>query len=575
MSTKTLYGQEKFQANPVSLKISRSKFDMGYRFSGTCNAGELRICYYQEVQPGDTFKYSEKMVCRSTTPVCPTMDGSDLDVYYFFVPYKLLLSRRYATPTVNDYNQSWEGFIGAQDFLLNMPAPASGVQLPVVYHSMSTKNLSAIATDFGLPLVSSGNSLSICALPYMAYMSVWNDYFRDPNVMNPVTWTFNSGGLVGFSGGVHSWNNTTGTANLNVLPVCRHHGYLRNCLPWPQRNLTSVGVPFGGLAPIETTSTHHDLGIDDINFYENNNGVYSVIQGPLASDQAYGVFSQSGSTSFGQSIDATNLAANVSLAAPTINQLRYAVQTQKWFEELARCGNRLGEMTAGMFGVTPHDIGDHEPIYLGGKRIQLTQHLVANTSGTNYSTTTQQSLGSTGAYSLTNSNSSVFTKSFDTWGVILGVYCIRVKDSFTQGLDRIWTRRSREQFYFPTFANIGEQPVYTKEIYCDGSATDDVVFGYQEAWADLRFRNDIVTGELRDTLAYWTYANKFSSAPTLAGFIDASKQRENVDQTLQVRSYTVGGTPNVNFQYMVQFKHDVTAVRAMPTYSIPGRLDHN
>lgn len=560
-----------FEANPTRLDISRSKFDLSHGWKGTFNTGLMVPCLaYSDVLPGDTFKLSASCVIRSTTPVAPVMDNAFADVYFFFVPHKLTLSRQSMSPSVDDSNHSWAAFIGAQDSLLNMPVPSD-----VVLPSINFGDLqSGVENDFqrgslsdylGLPdfpdvYVGGYWKRRMNCLEPLAYYSVFNSYFRDENTVNPVTFSVltntigygRSEKLIALYGGPRSWSGEVCIGQTGfVLPVSRFHGYFGSALPWPQRNSTQVELPLGQWAELGVVNTEYDI---------TGNGVGS-------SD---GTASYNGSNVL--TIDKTNIVADLSTAtAASVNALRLAVQTQRWYEALARGGNRLDEMTASMFGVTPSDAGSGRPEYLGGKRIMINMQQVANTAGTNVSTQTQQSIGSTGAYSLTTDDDFYFTKSFDTWGTLIGIVCVRVNEVFHQGLARRHSRFDRFDFYWPQFANLGEQAIKSKEIYMDGSDDDEKPFGYQEAWAEYRFFPDTVTGLARpgNNQAYWTYANNFSSRPNLKDYLSAESEKDNVDRTLQVPSTTAG------FQWLADFHFDITAVRPMPTYSIPGLVDHH
>lgn len=565
-----------FQANPVRLDISRSKFHYSPTWTGTFNTGKvIPIFSYGDVLPGDTFKIDCSLVIRSTTPVAPVMDNCFADVYFFFTPHKQVLSRHFMSPSVNDSNRSFEAFIGAQDSLLNMPLP-SDVTLPVVEFGKDFNLNSGAETNFeigsladylGMPYFT-GNTTAkrnINALEPLAYYDIWNNYFRDPNTMSPVTYSIQSSpvvsGFVVFYGGVGINNMLTIGGTNSVLPACRPHGYFGSALPWPQRNTEAVQLPLGDLAPLVASGDLYDTGLVKFNSTDVNNFTLRA--------------SSSNSTitrDVDNGINGTNLRVDLSEAtAANVNALRFAVQAQRWYEALARGGNRLGELTRSMFNVTPSDIAADRPEYLGGKRIPINVQQVTNTAGTQESVGSQMSIGSTGAYSLTSDKDYYFTKSFDTWGTITAVLVIRTHESFHQGLNRRYSRRTRFDFYWPQFANLGEQDILNKEIYFDGSSRDDEVFGYQEAWAEYRYMPDIVTGHARpvQSQAYWNYCNNFGAVPDLASYLDASGQKTNVDRTLQVPSGTAG------FQWMANVCFDIDAVRPMPTYSIPGLMDHH
>jgi len=562
-----------FQANPVQLDISRSKFDLSHVWSGTFNAG---ICIptfaYSDVLPGDTFKINSSIVVRSTTPVAPTMDQLYCDVYYFFVPHKMVLGRESMSSNSGNAIHSFEAFIGAQDSLLNMPLPGSSV-LPVVTlaASKTTAFIGSFADYIGVNGYGLTADIDITPFEVLAYAKVWNDYFRDPNTMTPITYTI-SGSDIKFFGGTNSLSNVT---NINdnatnlIQPGCRYHGYFGSALPWPQRNSTSVTLPLGNVAPVVTKGTHVAPTGSPLEWMDSSGN--SVTSG-LVGISANGFTNNNGSSGSAISyIAPSNLYADLANAtAASVNAVRLAFATQKYYEALSRAGNRLQNVT-GLFGVTPHDLTSDVPEYLGGRHFELNLTQVANTAGTTYSTSTQQSIGSTGAYSLTADKSYICTKSFDTWGTIVSIMIIRPHESFSQGIHRRFFRDDRLKYYWPQFANLGEQYIYEKEIFADGSSNDNDAFGYQEAWSEYRFLPDVVTGLLRpgQNMFYWTYANNFATAPTLAGYINGKEIYKNVDQTLQVSSTTAG------FQFMAQVKHAIEAVRPMPTYSIPGLIDHH
>lgn len=269
----------------------------------------------------------------------------------------------------------------------------------------------------------------------------------------------------------------------------------------------------------------------------------------------------------------SNLWTDLSQAtAANINALRTAIQRQRWYEKLARSGNRYDELKYGLFGVRSMDSGKDRPLYLGGKRIPLNIEMVASTNGGNDSGTSEAagSLGQLGAFSHTNDSDHYFYHSFDEWGTIMVVFCIRAHQTFSHGVDVHNYRRDREEFYFPTFAHLGEQLLDTRVISNYSQA-----FGYQQAWEELRQVPDRVSGFLRKDvsggLGFMTYAENFSSpieGPSLASFLDASRQVKIVDETLKVSSLSSG------FQFIVQQTFNITARRPLPTYSIPGLMDH-
>lgn len=553
-----------FQENPVSLNTSRSKFDMPFTNSTTFKAGELvPILNYELVQPGDTFKVNLSALIRSTTPVAPVMDDAYLDIFFFFVPHKVVLNRESMSNVTGAQAaaHSFAAWLGAQDSRINVPYPTD-VKLPAVYLPSSSRVVGSLWDHLNYPL-SNVNPYNLFVTPWSAlsYFSVWNNYFRDENSMQPVCFTVNSNSSSPSGFSLVFYN---ADSSVDCQSVCRRHGYFGSALPWPLRNSSQITLPIGDKAKIMALN---DTG-SDIPYTES---LYLTAVGsstaPWASGSTRIVGVGSNGTSKTSNIDV--YADLASATGATINQVRYLFATEAYYEQLARGGNRLQEMTKALFGVTPHDLIDDVPEFLGGKSILLQNHLVANTAGTTYSTETQESIGSTGAFSLTNDEDYYFTKSFDTWGTLMCLCCVRPRESFAQGLDRQATKFDPLDLYSPVFANIGEQPIYKKELYSSGVAgNDDVIFGYQEAWAEYRYMPDRVSGYLRpgQSLDYWTYVNNFSSAPSLSSYLKGNSLYKNFDQTLQVSADTAG------LQFMAQFKFIITAVRCMPTYSIPGRL---
>lgn len=555
-----------FIENPVSLDISRSKFNLNTRTATTLSAGELvPVLNYELVQPGDTFKVNVSALIRSTTPISPTMDDCYMDICFFFCAHKNLLSRETmsnATGAISA-SHSFNAWLGAQDSLLNVGYPTK-VALPLAMFDEDDRAIGSLGDHLGYPLGEQNTDyLFVTPWSKMAYYSVWNNYYRDPNTMNPVTYQVNADSNSD-TGYTCDFILPTGLDSVNCLYGCRKHGYFGSALPWPQRNSTSVELPLGQRADIIAVNESGAIRSPS----ENKFAIVTPGSWPVNASRTLTI----GTSGTGTASGNLPVYADLSTAtAATVNEVRYAFQLQKMYEKLARGGNRLQEMTKALFNVTPHDYLDDVPEFLGGKSIQIQNHLVANTAGTTLSTETQMSIGSTGAFSLTNDRDYYFTKSFDTWGTLLCVVIIRPRESFSQGLDRQATKFDPLQLYTPVMANIGEQPIYKKELFCDGSTTDNEVFGYQEAWAEYRMIPDKVTGQLRggQNMSYWTYVNNFATAPTLKGYLDGSQLYKNIDQTLQVKKQAAG------FQYMIQLAFNIEAVRAMPTYSIPGLIDHH
>lgn len=612
-----------FQGNPVRLDTSRSRFNLSHDWTGTFNTGKAIPCLaYSDILPGDTFKMKAAAVIRGLTPVAPVMGNAYLDIAFFFVPYKDLLSRAMMSPSVNDSNHSWAAFIGAQDSLLNMPLPGNDVRLPGLYVTNGSVGPSSKVGDFipkpgsladmlgyGLPFSNfdlttpvtdyqfAQSNSQVSALEPLSYFKVWNDFYRDPNTMSPITYDIlihaNSGFLfdhLSFSGG--SFDKTAASSKRyigdtnSLLDVCRFHGYFGSALPWPQRNAEGVQIPF--------SSDEFDVvGSDTL--HNTNNPVQFAASAAgnsfLSQEVDNSLLLANASSS--SSIKRTNLVVDVARLGLDVNALRFSVQLQRWYEALARGGNRIGELTASMFGVTPKDISDGKAEFLGGKRIPIVQSQVVSTAA---QTEGGSGLGTAGAISHTTDIGSYFTKSFDTWGCLIGIACVRTDDQYFTGRPRRTMRANRFDFYWPQFANLGEQPILKSELseyaknpgrgfaevpassrHNIASPEPGDVFGYQEAWAEYRYWPSVITSLVSPSAAnanvgqaYWSYAtNNQMDEVSLGNFLNASFQKADVDNTLAVSSNASG------FQWLMNIHFDIIATRPMPMYSIPGLVDHH
>lgn len=585
-----------WRRDQTAIDISRSKQNLSHRYKGSFNAGKLYPLWsYSDILPGDTIKLNLASLIRMSTPIGPVMDDMYADVYCFFTPHKLTM-QRYSMPSVSA-SYSWKYFIGAQDYFLNMPVPGTVWSLPrfLANPSAGSLGLGSFYERLGLPAgidildrsVSSygGYLTSFHALDYLAYISVWNDFFRDENTMQPVAFNFSGSGsnlYVNLYGGPFNWTSSTSfnpfisSGETSILPVSRPHGYFGSALPWPQKSISGVTIPLLGNADVSAAGI---LTLQDINgsgqlsghdlMLENASATLSSnSRGPvnLYNDSSSGVSANSAlAYKSGLYVDLSQV------SSVTINQLRALIAKQHFEEALARGGNRLGEMSASLFGVTPHDAGDDHSEYLGGARIPIVISEVEQTAPTT-SGTGGIGVGALGANSKTIDKSFLFEKSFDTWGTLQVFIAFRTAESFNQGLPRRLSRSTRDDFYFPAFARIGDQPVLNKEIFyapenvSGNHDQNNAVFGYQFAWAEYHYEPDYVTGVFRTApMKAWTYTNEFATLPTLAGYLaggDAIKA--NVDKTLQASSATTG------FQFIGDFYFDCEAIRPMPADTRPG-----
>ena len=593
---------ETMSRNQINLSISRSVFDWHIKRSGTCDAGYLvPIFTYTDVLPGDQFTIRYKGLVRGTTPVCPVMDDLYADIAFFYVPNRILLSRESYTnsKTLGSAIRSWKYFLGAQDNLLNMPLPSSEDDrtLPCLILTGDKAPLQGLWDYQGNALLYVKGAASPGEEGYpvnpfwaLSYFAVWNDFYREPNLMEPVTWytdedtAYSGTPTITIEGNEFSGvpGSTDHVMDLGLACVSPFHGYFGSALPWPQRN--AAGIPAGlldGYAPIlgvgDLTNTYSTDSTGIRNFPTLKTGANLLnphliaYTGSSANSvgQLYGI---PGSSASGQqAVLQWNLKADLSdVAMANINDLRMAFAEQRFYEALARSGNRYNEMLQGIYGVNrgPED----GPEFLGSQRVMLNISQVNATAGGSGAPT----LGSTGAFSLTGfDNKFAIRKASLEHGTILACMVIRPNDTFSQGLPKAYQRYKFFDYYLPQFAHIGEQPIYQSELYLGDSAVKESplakVFGYQEYAAEYRMIENKVSGHLRpgEDMGYWTYGNNFDKAPTLVDFMDGRRFKNNVDQTLQVSSATAG------FQFMYDFSFDIQAIRPMPSNSIPGLIDHH
>lgn len=530
--------------------ISRSAMDQKHSYKSTGVFGKLIPVYCWEVLPGQTTVLDMTMVARLQPSVVPVADDAYIDTFFFYVPNRLVM-------------EHWKEFIGddttdAWTTPAEYSIPQLSINSPILHNHL--------LAYLGVPIGKYGFTMS--ALAYRMYYLIWNEYFRDQNVMDPVSINFGDATL-GVHGTTPGFNFDTYVNNAMaygmVMPVSKYHDYFTSALPEPQKG-PAVSLPVGGLAPIvaETLTTLNALGAP-------------LQLSPTALAQGSGslginggtVYLQDDSVSTGTSIQATNLFADLENATgATINDFRYALRLQEFQEMLARSGSRYVEILNSMFGVTVPDLTVHRPEYLGGNRMRLNMNQVVQTAPTGSSENLNDVLGNVAGLSLSSSSNHLFSKSFTEHGYVIGVMCARTRHSYSQGLNAKFSRKEKFDFYWPLFANIGEQPIKNKELYLTGSSSplDDEIFGYQEAWASYRYKPSLVTGlfapDANDSLSVWTYTDDYSSLPTLsAQFIAESDQ--NVERTLAVQDTA---------QFMFDILFDERIVVPMPKYSIPSIL---
>lgn len=541
----------------------RSTFDRPSVTKTTFNVGDLVPFYIDEVLPGDTFKVKTNKLVRLQTPITPFMDDLYLDTYYFFVPMRLVWDK-----SREFFGENTQGhWYPTVDYSIPQLSAANNVDV----------TSGTLWDYFGLPIRDKGakDAFSVSVLPFRAYGLIWNEFFRDQNLQDPV--------LVRLDSTTISGDVNDPTRGGFPLKAAKLHDYFTSCLPSPQKG-PSVDIPIDPImvGPIDNRSFFDEYGTGHMastNWkaasmpgYSVTNGVHPLYLDTRLIDSSPKDFSfKAGNATV--TTAATNLdvfpdnLATVPSVGFSINELRNAFQLQRFYELSARGGSRYRELTLSFFGVSNPDARVQIPEYLGGNRINLNVNQVVQNSGS----TSTSPLGETGAYSLTTDTNEDFVKSFSEHGFVIGLTVCRYSHSYQNNIPKMFSRKNMTDFYFPVFANIGEQPVLSKEIYADGSADDDLVFGYQEAWAEYRYKPDTVTSEMRSnidrSLDVWHFADNYAQRPTLSSSW-ISEDKSNVDRVLAVKS-------SVSNQLFGDFYVENNTTRVMPLYSIPGLIDHN
>lgn len=525
----------------------RSIFSRPSRLLTSFNVGDLIPIYVDEVLPGDTVKMRTKKLVRMQTLLAPVLDTAFLDTYFFFVPMRLVWEH---TKEFFGENKTSKWVQPTEYFIPKIKSPAGGWES------------GTIADYMGIPpkvQIQDGRSLP-SALPFRAYALICEEFFRDENLTDPLNIPTGDATQTGSNGDNYINDVANGGKPFRAAKV---HDYFTSCLPSPQRG-EPVVLPIGSSAPVRAFEEPFKLpdNPQPIHFVNQDGSV-----APKTAAVGIGELGRmySGALNTGTAINSAiipdNLGVDLSVATGvTVEELRHAFALQRYLELDARSGTRYVEFLKSHFGVTSSDARLQRPEYLGGNRVNLNVDEVFNTAQT-----TTDFLGDVGGYSRTFDSHYDFERSFTEHGFLIGVSVVRYQHTYTQGVEKFWTRHDKFDFYDPLFANLGDQPVYQSEIYLD-SAKQDNVFGYQEAWADYRYKPNRCSGELRplvdNTLASWTYADAYSAAPTLSDSW-IREDAANVDRTLAVSS-------KVSNQLFGDFYFDGIWTREMPMYSIPS-----
>lgn len=524
-----------------SVNTPRSTFSRPSSVKTSFNVGELIPFYLDEVLPGDTFQIKTSMVARMQPMITAPMDDIVLDRYYFFVPHRLVWDK-------------WVNLMGENTDSAWIPQ-----SVPVMPTISGHVSLGSLADYFGLPITNISEADAVSVLPFRSYAKIVNDWFRDENLDRPLTVSMGSNATTFTNGSSYTDIERGG----KPFKANKLHDYFTSCLPSPQKGEAS-NVDIGSNLYLDTAFGPHGfesgmplrLGVSApvLSNY--------LLGGVLDSEQIHtlGAYTASATGDPSAIVDGTNLVVSGDVGF-NVNDLRKAIVTQQIFERDARYGTRYIEYIKGAFNVTSPDARLQRSEYLGGNRINLNISQVVQQS----STVSDSPQGNVTGMSLTSDSQGDFIKSFTEHGFVIGLMVARYKHTYQQGIDKLWTRRQRFDYYDPLLANLGEQPVFANEIYYD-SSNGNRVFGYNEAWAEYRYKVDKVTGEMRsnhsNTLDSWHFADDYSFVPSLSASW-LKEDKNNVDRTLAV-------TSSVSNQIYADIYIENDTTRCIPLYSVPG-----
>lgn len=563
-----------------AMYMKRTKFDRSHVYKTTFDSGKLIPVFVDEVLPGDTTRMSVNYFARLATPIKPIMDNIYLDWFFFFVPNRLVW-------------EHWQNFCFEQED----PDDSTDYVIPTITSTGNSQNayIGSLWDYFGLPVNTSGNLSGISALPFRGVYLIWNEWFRDENLQKSVKIQKGDTNEVlnsARSAEQPSWVFSSGTSTVPGLacpPRGKRHDYFTSALPWTQKG-PGVSIGLAGTASIVDPtpdtgyllrSNSNQLAVVSATHAEGKSGGHRVATG-----NGVVTFSRFGSSSDFSSVAgfAGNTSGAVTVSAQagssylgndsyvdldtssifTINSLRTAFQMQKFYERLARGGSRYTEVLRSFFGVVSPDARLQRPEFLGSFTKMVNVNPIAQTSATD--TTSPQ--GNLSAYGVTAAKFHGFTKSFVEHGYIFGFVCARADLTYQQGINKMWLRSTVYDFYWPTFAHLGEQAIELREIYAQGSKADTTVFGYQERYAEYRYKPSQITGKFRSSvvngsLDKWHLSQFFKNAPTLnEEFI---VENPPIDRIIAVPS-------EPEFLLDVGFRY--TTVRPMPMFGTPGLVDH-
>lgn len=556
-----------------AMYMRRTKFDRSHVYKTTFNSGKLIPVFVDEVLPGDTTRMSINYFARLATPIKPIMDNIYLDWFFFFVPNRLVWNH-------------WQNFCFEQED----PDDSTDYVIPAIMANDNTNNtyVGSLWDYFGLPVNTSNTITGVSALPFRAVYLIWNEWFRDENLQKSVKIQKGDTNEILDSSRVSdqpSWLFKSGTGIFPGYPCPprgKRHDYFTSALPWTQKG-PGVSIGLAGTATLVDPSpvsgyfvqqSNNSLGAAQL---QKDGGVHDVYtgngtltyQGGYSTSIAGHAINGSGTATVtaqpGSSWLSKSAYADLdSSSIFTINSLRTAFQMQKFYERLARGGSRYTEVLRSFFGVVSPDARLQRPEFLGSFTKMVNVNPIAQTSATD--DTSPQ--GNLSAYGVTASRFHGFTKSFVEHGYIIGFVCARADLTYQQGVNKMWLRSTVYDFYWPTFAHLGEQAIELREIYAQGTAADTTVFGYQERYAEYRYKPSQITGKFRSSvtggsLDVWHLSQFFSNAPTLnEEFITENPPIKRIVAVQDEPEFLL----DIGFRY--------TTVRPMPMFGTPGLVDH-
>lgn len=535
--------------------IRRSVFDRSHVYKTTFNEGCLIPYFVDEVIPGDTFTLNPVEFCRLATPVVPFMDNIYIESFFFFVPSRLVYDK-------------WVNLCGEQE----NPEDSTDYLVPTV--ALTGDMTNKLPDYMGIACASGTfNNVSVNCLPFRCYWTIWNEWFRDENLQKSVKVSKGETNTVlepmGQSTANPNYGMPSGVTNwYDPAPRGKRYDYFTGALPWPQKG-PAVDLPIGGTGQLSITNgtltgPGYNIGAGTVSDFQGHMlGYGTSFREELYQTSTYVSGKQDTNPVQIPRISLSGAAEMSNLSAVTINSLRQAFMLQRYYEIDARGGTRYTEKLQAHFGVTNPDARLQRPEFLGSHSSMMNINPVTQTSSTD-STTPQ---GNLAAYGLNAQRYHAFTKSFSEFGYVIGLINVRADLTYQQGVNKMWLRSDVLDFYWPSFAHLGEQAIQNIEIYCQGNDDDKKVFGYQERYAEYRYKPSLITGQFRSTykepLDIWHLSQKFATLPTLSD--EFIQDHPPISRVVAVPSYP---------HFLLDVKFNLKCIRPMPMFGIPGMMGH-